>query len=81
MNIKVGSYEAKTKLPELLRGIQAGNRYTITLRGEAVAELVPAHSDKRSEANGAAEEMLAFMQAHRAVAGVDLKALREEGRA
>ena len=43
MNIKVGSYEAKTKLPELLRGVQEGNHYTITLRGEAVAELVPAH--------------------------------------
>ena len=42
MNIKVGSYEAKTKLPELLRGVQAGNHYTITLRGEAVAELVGA---------------------------------------
>ena len=35
MNIEVGPYEAKTKLPELLRGIQSGNRYTITLRGEA----------------------------------------------
>ncbi len=36
---RYGSYETKTKLPELLRGIQAGNRYTITLRGQAVADL------------------------------------------
>ncbi len=41
MKIEVGSYEAKTKLPELLRGVQTGKRYTITLRGEAVADLVP----------------------------------------
>jgi len=37
MNIEVGSYQAKRKLPELLRGIQAGHRNTITLRGEAIA--------------------------------------------
>ncbi len=41
-NIEIGSYEAKTKLPEMLRGIRAGHRYTITLRGEPVADLVPA---------------------------------------
>jgi antitoxin (DNA-binding transcriptional repressor) of toxin-antitoxin stability system len=28
MNTTVGSYEAKTRLPELLRGVLAGNRYT-----------------------------------------------------
>lgn len=28
MNIEIGSYEAKTKLPELLRGVQQGNRYS-----------------------------------------------------
>ncbi|WP_230976167.1 type II toxin-antitoxin system Phd/YefM family antitoxin [Pseudothauera nasutitermitis] len=33
MSLEIGSYEAKTKLPELLRGVQAGKRYTITLRG------------------------------------------------
>lgn len=61
MNIEVGSYEAKTKLPELLRGVQAGNRYTITLRGEAVADLVPANDKNLSDAVAAADEMLHFM--------------------
>mgnify|MGYP001766066811 CR=1 FL=1 len=46
MNIQVGSYEAKRKLPELLRGIQAGNRCTIPLRGEAVADLIPAQGNR-----------------------------------
>lgn len=36
-DVEVGSYEAKTKLPELLRGVQAGHRYTITLRGQPIA--------------------------------------------
>jgi antitoxin (DNA-binding transcriptional repressor) of toxin-antitoxin stability system len=43
MHLEIGSYEAKTKLPELLRGVQAGKRYTITLRGQAVAEQAVAH--------------------------------------
>jgi antitoxin (DNA-binding transcriptional repressor) of toxin-antitoxin stability system len=81
MKIEVGSYEAKTKLPELLRGIQAGNRYTITLRGEAIADLVPAESDKSPDAAAAAEEMLAFMQTQRQGPGIDLKSLIDEGRA
>jgi antitoxin (DNA-binding transcriptional repressor) of toxin-antitoxin stability system len=80
MQIEVGSYEAKTKLPELLRGIQAGNRYTITLRGEAVADLVPAEASKRSDAVAAVDDMLSFMQAHRSMDNLDLKALINEGR-
>ncbi|MDR1660888.1 MAG: prevent-host-death protein [Azoarcus sp.] len=81
MNIAIGSYEAKTKLPELLRGVLVGNRYTITLRGEAVADLVPAEGNKRSDAVAAVDEMLAFMQTRKPVSGIDLKALIDEGRA
>lgn len=81
MNIEVGSYEAKTKLPELLRGIQIGNRYTITLRGEAVADLVPAEGNKHSAAVAAVDDMLSFMRAHKSAGAVDLKALINEGRA
>ena len=80
MNIEVGSYEAKTKLPELLRGVQVGNRYTITLRGEAVADLVPVQGNKNSDAETAVDEMLSFMQAHKSGLGIDLKALIDEGR-
>ena len=80
MNIQVGSYEAKTKLPELLRGIQAGLRYTITLRGVAVAELLPAHVDQREDSLAAADDLLAFMEAHRSVGKFNLKALIDEGR-
>jgi antitoxin (DNA-binding transcriptional repressor) of toxin-antitoxin stability system len=80
VNIKVGSYEAKTKLPELLRGVQAGNHYTITLRGEAVAELVPAHFDTSPDKGAAVDDMLAFMKNRKSVASFNLKALINEGR-
>ena len=47
----VGAYEAKTKLPELLRGVQAGERYTITHRGEPIAELVPVANRRHGAAD------------------------------
>ena len=82
MNIEVGSYEAKTKLPELLRGVQGGNRYTITLRGEAVADLVPAQGNKLPNASVVVDEMRSFMHSRKQpMASVDLKTLINEGRA
>ena len=39
MKTKIGAYEAKTKLPELLRQVKAGKRFTITNRGEAIANI------------------------------------------
>lgn len=80
MNIKVGSYEAKTKLPELLRGVQEGNQYTITLRGEAVAELVSAGSGTSPDKGAAVDDMLAFMNQRKSSAPINLKALIDEAR-
>lgn len=53
MFVEIGSYDAKTKLPELLREVQGGRRYRITLRGKPIADLVPtdeAHADDRHAA-------------------------------
>lgn len=81
MNLEIGSYEAKTKLPELLRGVQAGKRYTITLRGEPIADLVPAEDAKQADAAAAVDAMRQFMRTAPPVEGIDLKALINEGRA
>ncbi len=52
MNEEIGSYDAKTKLPEILRRVEAGERFTITNRGLPVADLIPsrAGTDLRAEA-------------------------------
>lgn len=44
---KVGSYEAKTRLPALLREVSGGTRFVITRSGKPVADLVPhsGHTD------------------------------------
>ena len=45
----VGSFEAKTKLAELLDKVEAGETITITRRGTAVAQLVPVRAlDERA---------------------------------
>ena len=41
----IGSFEAKTKLAELLDRVEAGETVTITRRGRAVAQLVPVRPD------------------------------------
>jgi prevent-host-death family protein len=38
----VGSFKAKTHLPELLRRVERGETITITKHGKPVAKLVPA---------------------------------------
>jgi prevent-host-death family protein len=46
----VGSFEAKTKLAELLDKVEAGETVTITRRGKPVAKLVPAVVDEAERA-------------------------------
>ena len=79
MKIEIGSYEAKTKLPELLRQVKTGKSFTITNRGEAVADLVPSLGAKTQDKAAAAEKLKAFMLSD-PVRGVNIKELIEDGR-
>jgi prevent-host-death family protein len=77
---EIGAYEAKTHLPELLRNVQAGQRFTITHRGAPVAELIPAGTPAQENAEQAAFRMREFMSQSPPIQGIDVKALIEEGR-
>jgi prevent-host-death family protein len=37
----IGIFEAKTRLSEIVRQVEAGERFTITVHGEAKAQVVP----------------------------------------
>jgi antitoxin (DNA-binding transcriptional repressor) of toxin-antitoxin stability system len=80
VKIEIGAYEAKTKLPELLRQVQAGKRYTITNRGKAVAELGPPTAERSRNAKAAIEAFQALRKANPIGKKVNIKALIEEGR-
>ena len=49
MGIVVGSFEAKTKLAELLDKVEAGESVTITRRGKPVAQMIAVRSDEESD--------------------------------
>ena len=80
MKSEIGSYEAKTKLPELLRQVKAGRSFTITNRGEAIADLVPSVAARTKDASAAVKRLKDFMRSD-PVAGVDIRQLIEDGRA
>ncbi|NYZ69823.1 type II toxin-antitoxin system Phd/YefM family antitoxin [Endozoicomonas sp. SM1973] len=77
MNNEVGSYEAKTKLPELLRRVEAGESFTITNRGKVVADLIPA--DSRRQRAKLAIANIKRMKKH-VVSDEDLMEMKQEGR-
>ena len=75
----VGSYEAKTHLPRLLKRVAKGESITITKHGVAVAILIPANGGKRSDAREVIEE-LKRLRKGRKLRGVTIRELIEEGR-
>ena len=81
-NIEIGAYEAKTHLPRLLREVEAGQSFTITLRGKPVAELKPTQPHTRRTHAEAVQAMIEFMDRpdRPIISDKDLKAMIEEGR-
>ena len=80
MRIEIGADEAKAKLPELLRSVQQGKHYTITLRGEDISDLVPSHTSHRGAVAAAVAGMRQLIASHPPMLGIDTKALIEDGR-
>jgi prevent-host-death family protein len=58
---EIGSFDAKTRLSEILRKVEQGERFTITVRGRAVANLVPLALDRsKTRVDEAVEGLLNF---------------------
>jgi len=78
MHEEIGSYDAKTKLPEILRRVEAGETFTITNRGKAVADLIPSKASSREKAKQAIDNLLKMAKT---TASDDvLQSLRDSGR-
>jgi prevent-host-death family protein len=78
--VTVGSYEAKTRLPHLLRLVEGGERVTITRHGRPVALLVPPPGIPDRTVSEAVRELSGFGKGRRLGPGPTLRELREEGR-
>jgi prevent-host-death family protein len=79
---EIGAYDAKTRLPELLRQVKSGRRFTITNRGKAIADLVPSQAARAPDAGAAIDRFNAFMRDNPVKANTaDVRALIGDGRA
>ena len=78
---EIDAREARLRLTELLDMVRAGDRFTITRRGKAVADLVPSET-ARLTAAAAIDRFRAFMRENPVAArGVEVETLIAEGRA
>jgi len=55
---EIGSYDAKTKLPEILRRVEGGEAFTITNRGRPVADLIPSRVGDQQKTQAAINNIL-----------------------
>ena len=75
----IGSYEAMTRLPELLRQVERGEQFTITRRGVPIARIV-GMEDTVEDRRAIIERMKAARAQRTSVSVVDLLDARDEGR-
>lgn len=76
----IGSYDAKTHLPALLKRVEAGEEIVITRHGHPVARLVPAGAGGTLGVHGAIDELLAFRAEHELGPDLSVRDLIDEGR-
>jgi len=76
----LGAYEAKTRLPELLRAVERGESITITRRGVPVARLVGIDESVREDTSTIIARMKRARAGRPAVSAEEILAARDEGR-
>ena len=77
----IGSFEAKTHLPQLLERVVQGEEFTITKHGKPVARLVPAIAvPPRPDVRQVIEELKAFSKCNTLGEGITIRDLIEDGR-
>lgn len=76
---RLGITQAKAALSGLLRRVEAGERFVITRRGRAVAELRPVAARDAEAIRDAIERLEEFQRTHD-LGGTSIRALIEEGR-
>lgn len=79
---KVGTFEAKTHLTELLGRVAKGEKFLITNRGQPVAMLVPPEPAQQGDIAAVVAEMLAARDqgGPKLGRGLTVRQMKEEGR-
>ena len=80
---RVGIYEAKAILSDLVDRVSRGGEVTITKHGKAMAKLVRARPEKRIDRSAVIDEIIAFSKTIKLKKKISLRDLRKfaaEGR-
>jgi prevent-host-death family protein len=78
--VTVGSYEAKTRLPQLLRMVGDGERIMITRHGHPIALLIPAPGVPERSTDETIQELAEFGKGRRLGPDLSVEDLIEDGR-
>lgn len=76
----VGSYEAKTHLPQLLDEVAKGETITITKRGVPVAKLVPPSAGRWADVGAAIDAIRELRKGVKPLDGLTIREMIDEGR-
>jgi prevent-host-death family protein len=76
----VGSYEAKTHLPQLLERVARGEKILITKHGHAVAMLVPAENEREPDVRATVKKMRELRKGVTLGPDLTIRQLIDEGR-
>jgi prevent-host-death family protein len=76
----IGSYEAKTFLPQLLERVSRGEKILITRNGKPAAMLVPPGMNGAEDIKAVIGQMKALRQGNILGKGLSVRKLIEEGR-
>ncbi len=78
--LSVGSYEAKTRLAELLRRVEEGERITITRHGRPVALLMPPQGSSDRTVSDVVQEIKSLRRGRILGSDLSVQDLIDEGR-
>ena len=76
---EIGAFEAKTRLPQLLQRVEAGERFVITRHSRPVAELVPFRPRDPGKVRSAINALKEFQSTH-SLDGLSVHRIVEEAR-
>ena len=76
---EIGAFEAKTRLPQLLQRVEAGERFVITRHSRPVAELVPFRPREPEKVQSAIDALKAFQSTH-SLDGLSVRKIVEKAR-
>ena len=78
MQNEIGSYDAKTRLPEILRRVESGEKFVITNRGKPIADLIPSRESSQVRIEAAIRHIMRELKSP--MTDEELKQLKDAGR-